>query len=316
MTVSLSVMIPTMNEARNIGACLDSVVGWAADIVVVDSGSTDGTLDACARRGVATVFHAFTDHASQLHWALTSIPWKHEWLLLIDADNVVTPEFRAEVEAMLRHDTGAVDGYYSRHVQYFRNRPIRGVNPRRLRLVRRPCARVDHSELVDSHLTVDGRIGRLSGAILENNENELDIDFWIDKQQRFARRLAVEEILRAEALLVSTGGVQPRLTGPPHERLLWLKNVWRRLPLYVRPGMFFVYRYVFRGGFLSGWNGFVFHALQSFWFRLLVDLHIDEYRSQLRRRTISIDDLLRQVGLNAGGSDAAPRHLQPTRSRL
>jgi glycosyltransferase involved in cell wall biosynthesis len=297
VTQPLSVLIVTKNEERNIGLCLDAIAGWADDIVVLDSGSTDRTLELCAERGVPTTFRAYVDHRSQLQWALSSIPWKHEWLLLLDADHVVTPALRNQIAEMLRSDRGDVHAYYTPHDNYFRNRPVRGLKADYLQLVRRGHVRMDESELVDFRFVVDGPIGRLAGAIRENNQNELDIDFWIDKHQRFARRMAMEEVLRANGLLAWSGHLRPRLFGNPDERMIWLKNVWYRLPLYVRPGLFFLYRYVGRLGFLDGWNGFVYHALQTFWFRLLVDVHIAEFRTKLASGEITIDDIVAAAGL-------------------
>lgn len=307
---AISVLVMTLNEERNIGTCLDSVAGWGDDVVVVDSGSVDRTLSLCAERGVPTVFHAYVDHRSQMRWAMASIPWKHEWLLLLDADHIVTSELKQEIDEMLQHDTGTVQGFYNPHRQYFRNRPVRGLKAHYLQLVRRTHARLDDSELVDFRLVVDGPTGTLSGAIIESNQNELDIDFWIDKHQKFARRMAIEEILRAEKVLVWSGGLQPRLFGNPDERMIWFKNVWYRMPLYIRPVLFFLYRYVLRLGFLDGWNGFVFHALQAFWFRLLVDVHIAAYRRQLESHAVTLEELLAV----AGGSLPARAALPPSAS--
>ena len=164
MSVPLSVLVLTKNEERNIGACLESVAGWAADIVVVDSGSEDRTLAICAEHGVRTVYHAYADHRSQITWGMTEVRWQHEWLLLLDADNVVTPEFKRDIEGMLRQDDPAVHGYYNPHHHYFRNRRVRGLKPEWLRLVRRSHVKVDDSELVDFRLVVNGTIGRLPGA--------------------------------------------------------------------------------------------------------------------------------------------------------
>jgi glycosyltransferase involved in cell wall biosynthesis len=296
MTTPLCVLIMTMNEERNIGACLDSVVGWASDIVVVDSGSTDRTQALCAERGVRTLVHPYVDHCSQMRWSMASIPWKHDWLLILDADRVVTPELRQEISEMLEHDTGVVHGWYNPHLQYFRGSQVRGLKATYLQLVRRTHAHVDDSELVDFRIIVDGPTGALSGAIIESNQKELDIDFWIDKHQKFARRMAIEEILRAEKVLAWSDGLRPRLLGNPDERMIWFKNVWYGMPLYVRPLLFFFYRYVLRLGFLDGWNGFVFHAFQAFWFRLLVDVNIAEYRQKLKQNTLSLEQLLEVAG--------------------
>lgn len=115
MSAGISVLILTINEERSIAACLDSVAAWADDIVVVDSGSTDATLALCEERRVPTVFHAYVDHRSQMRWAMTSVAWKHDWLLLLDADNVVTDELRRDIEQKLRADTGTVHGYFNPH---------------------------------------------------------------------------------------------------------------------------------------------------------------------------------------------------------
>ena len=301
MSASLSVLIFTLNEERNIATCLDSVVGWAADIVVVDSGSTDRTLALCAERGVQTVVHTFTDHASQRRWAVTSLPWKYDWFLLLDADHIVTTELKQEIDRMLRDDDGTIHGFYNPHVQYFRNRRVRGQKSRYLQLVRRGHVYFDDSELVDLRLIVDGPTGTMSGAILERNQNEVDIDFWIDKQQKYARRMAIQEVLRAEQLLGGADALQPRLLGNPDERLIWFKDLWYGLPLYVRPVLYFSYRYFLRLGFADGWNGFVFHAFHAFWFRLLVDVHIADYRSRLKQNVISLQDLLEVAGGGGGG---------------
>jgi glycosyltransferase involved in cell wall biosynthesis len=296
MSAPLSVLVLTKNEERNIGACLDSLVGWASDVVVLDSGSTDGTLAACAARGVPTIFHPYTDHVSQIRWALMSIPWKHDWFMLIDADYVVTEALQNEIAQMLGADPQDVHGCYTGHRRYFRNRRVRAIRAHRLLLVRRSRAHVEQSELVDARFVVDGRTAVLHGCLVENNQNELDIDFWIDKHQKYARRFAIEQILRTEQILAWSDNLQPRLFGTPHERIIWLKNVWYRMPLYVRPVFLFVYQYVIRGGFLDGWNGFVFHALQDFWFRLMVDIHIADYRRQLERHTLSLEQLIEAAG--------------------
>lgn len=130
-----------------------------------------------------------------------------------------------------------------------------------MRLIRRGHVHTDDSELVDFRLIVDGPTGTLSGAIVESNQNELDIDFWVDKHQEFAHRMAIEEILRIEKVLAWSDRLQPRLWSNPDERMLWFKNLWYGMPLYIRPLLFFFYRYVLRFGFLDGSNGFVYHAL-------------------------------------------------------
>jgi hypothetical protein len=118
---------------------------------------------------------------------------------------------------------------------------------------------------------VTGPTKRLDGDLVEDNRNEASIAAWIDKHNRYARLQAADEIARRRQ-----GAPQGRLFGNPDERTAWLKAFWVRLPLSVRPTGYFVYRYLFRLGFLDGREGFVFHVLQAFWYRLLVDINIEE----------------------------------------
>ena len=111
--------------------------------------------------------------------------------------------------------------------------------------------------------------------IIENiKENK--ISFWIEKHNRYAKLLAQEEI----AVLSNNKNItlKPSLFGNPDQRILWQKKIWNGLPLYLRPFLYFIYRYFILLGFLDGKQGFVFHFLQAFWFRLLVDINIDEMR--------------------------------------
>ena len=112
--------------------------------------------------------------------------------------------------------------------------------------------------------------------IVEDNRNEHTITAWTEKHTRYAALQAREELMRAAE--PPPPGLTPSLFGSPDERVLWLKRRWTRLPLYWRPTLYFLYRYVLRLGFLDGREGFVFHVLQAFWYRLLVDINIDELR--------------------------------------
>ena len=160
----------------------------------------------------------------RITWGMTEVAWQHEWLLLLDADNVVTPEFKRDIEEMLRQDDRGIHGYYNPHHHYFRNRRVRGLKPEWLRLVRRSHVKVDDSELVDFRLVVNGTIGRLPGTIIQSNANELNIDFWIDKHQKFGAAHAIE-ILRSEKVLAWSSHLRPTILGNPDERMIWLKNI-------------------------------------------------------------------------------------------
>lgn len=285
----VSVVVTTFNEERNIRACLGSVAGWCRDLFVIDSGSGDRTQEIAREYTDEVVVHEYVDHPSQWEWALANLPLRTDWVLAIDADNVVSEQLKREIASVLRDERPGVNGYYSTHVHYFQGSRVRGLKKQWLRLIRRDSARVDRSELVDLRFIVEGEIGVLRGEIVESNANERSIDFWIDKHQRFATRMAIEEVLRRAGK--RTSEAPGRWLGNADERMVWMKARWYRFPLYVRPVGYFLYRYLLKGGFLDGKNGFVYHALQAFWFRLLVDVKISELERQVSVGERSLDEL-------------------------
>lgn len=271
-TIPLAVVVLTFNEEKNLDACLASVRGWTRETFVVDSGSTDRTREIATRSGAEVVEHAFETHAKQWTWALDTLPIRSEWVLALDADQRVTPELQQSMAAALAGEP-LCEGYFLCRRQVFRGRWIRhgGYYPKYLlKLFRRGRGRVG-ADLVDHHFHVAGATARLAGDLVEDNRNEASIADWVEKHNRYARLQAADEVARRR-----TGGSRGRLFGNPDERVAWLKGIWLRLPLYVRPFGYFLYRYVLRLGFLDGREGFVFHVLQGFWYRLLVDINIEE----------------------------------------
>lgn len=282
--VAVSVVVLTFNEELNLPACLDSVSAWASRIFVVDSGSADDTLSIARGRGAHVATHAFETHARQWQWALANLPIDTEWVLGLDADQRVTPELRDQIATLLGTEPAAA-GVFIRRRQVFRGRWIRfgGYYPKYLlKLFRRHHVSVDVTDLVDHHFTVDGPTISLGGDLIEDNQNEARISIWTAKHNRYAT-------LQAKHEFASTGervGVSA-LFGNPDARMRYLKQLWSRLPLFFRPCLYVFYRYILRLGFLDGKQGFIFHVLQAFWYRLLVDINLDELRSERSRVTIA-----------------------------
>ena len=282
---TLCVVVLTYNEEANLSACLASLVSLQCSTLVVDAGSTDSTRAIAESYGAAVVQHPFETHSAQWYWALSSINCG-EWVLGLDADQRLTVELQEEIRELFRGHQSLLSrfcGFYVKRRQVFRGRWIKhgGYYPKYLlKLFRRSSVRLDHNDLVDHHFYVTGPTGRLRFDIIEENANENNITTWIEKHNRYAVLLAKEELQRKGQN--SDRLIRPALLGNPDERTLWLKNVWFKMPRYVRPTIYFVYRYFLRLGFLDGEQGFVFHFLQGFWFRVLVDIKISEF-SRLRQ---------------------------------
>lgn len=277
--VPMTAIVLTYNEEPNIGACLESLAEWTGDLFVVDSLSTDATQSIAEQYGAHVVEHAFESHARQWSWALEHLPIRHEWVLGLDADQRVMPELKAEVLELFS-DGGArldgIDGLYVNRRQIFRGRWIRhgGYYPKYLlKLFRPDRVHIDEHDLIDHHFYVAGPTRKLKHDLVEDNVREADIAFWLEKHIRYAALQA-----RVEGFRQGWGPLTPALHGNPDQRTARMKQVWERLPLYVRPVLYFAYRYFVRLGFLDGKQGFLFHFLQGFWYRLLVDIYLDELR--------------------------------------
>lgn len=284
----ISVIVLTFNEQTNLDDCLRSVAGWAGQLVVVDSGSSDGTLAIARRYGATVLHHPFSSHARQWAWALANAPRTHPWVFGLDADQRITPELRDELaRRFARPETLAgLAGFYIKRRQIFRGRWIRhgGYYPKYLlKLFRLDAVRLDQHDLMDHHFYVEGRSALLKNDLIEDNQKEHDIAFWIAKHNRYAQLHAQEELERR----IGGGGwpLRAALLGSPDQRVIWLKQRWYRLPLYLRPFVYFFYRYLGQLGFLDGKQGFIFHFLQAFWYRLLVDIHLDDLLRKRREAT-------------------------------
>lgn len=276
--IPLSVLVTTRDEEVNVERCLQSVHGFADQIFVLDSESTDRTVE-IARR-YAEVHTLAYDHSRIIpwifQWGLDNLPLRNDWVLILEADQAVTPALQEEIAALLARPEIPEGGFYIRRRQIFRGKPLRfgGYGGKvLLKLFRRSCSELDPVEQ-DTRVYVRGPVGRLRSPLEEWNVKEDAIQFYLQKHLRYAEAFAREELERRRRGL--PWKATPRLFGTPDERILWLKDRYYRMPLFVRPMLYFLYRYFFLLGILDGRTGFVFHFLQAFWFRLIVDIRLEE----------------------------------------
>jgi glycosyltransferase involved in cell wall biosynthesis len=271
----LSVLILTHNEESNIGKCLRSLLPLDPAVYVVDSGSTDKTLDICRSYGATVARHEWKNHADQFNWGLGHFGLSSGWVMRMDADEEVTPELAQLLREFLRDPPADVSGVWVRRRVHFMGRWIRhgGYYPTwLLRMFRAGSGRCEQ-RWMDEHIVVDsGQTIRLFADIIDDNAK--DLTFWTDKHNRYADREVLDLLAREDA--AGPDGARP---GGQAGARRWMKtHVYGRVPLFVRPLLYFVYRYFFRLGFLDGREGLIFHFLQGFWYRFLVDAKLYEYR--------------------------------------
>ena len=199
-TVPLTVLLATRNEELNLERTLASVHGFADQVIVLDSESEDETVE-IARR-YAEVHTLTYEHGRIIpwifQWGLDHLPIRNEWILLLEADQALSPELRAEIAAVLADPGVAEAGFYLRRRQIFRGKPIRfgGYGRKRLlKLFRRSCGELDPVEQ-DTRVYVRGRVGELRAPLVEWNRKEDSILFYLQKHLRYAEAFAQEELLR------------------------------------------------------------------------------------------------------------------------
>jgi glycosyltransferase involved in cell wall biosynthesis len=275
---NISVVVLTYNEETNIGECLRSIK-FDAPMFVVDSGSNDRTVNIAEAFGAVVVIHPYENHAAQWEWAIENLPIETPWILALDADFTLSPKLSERIREELDRVPADVGGIYVRHLYRFAGGVIRfgGTKQYWLRIVRRGRARPDRGDLVDFRFVVQGRTLRWKEPVIEYNRKDDDISVWLQKQDKFALRLAVEEELRRRGMHCWSG--VPSVWGNVDERFAWLRDRWLHLPLFVRAFLYGIYRYVVAGGFLDGRSGFLYHFLQGMWLRTLVDVKILEIRA-------------------------------------
>lgn len=280
----ISVLIPARNESANLAACLASVA-FCDEIVVVDSDSTDGTQE-IARRAGATVVNFRWDGTfpKKKNWALARVPWRHEWVFIIDADERATPEMEAAMRAIVADASPPHAGYYVNrrfwfmdgwlnHCGYFPSWNLRFLRHRlgRYEQIAGTADTQSGDNEVHEHVVLQGSAGYLPGVMAHYAFP--DIGTWVEKHNRYSNW---EAKLQCDA---TGAGADEEAIEPSLAR----KRRWRRLAwsLPFRPTLRFLYHYVWRAGFLDGYRGYVFCRLMG-WYEFLSATKAAERRCQAR----------------------------------
>ncbi len=259
-----SIYILTYNEELDLAACIESA-HLSDDVIVVDSISSDRTVEIAARYPVQIVQHAFESHGRQRTWMLKEVPTKYEWVYILEADERMTPELFAEcLEAI---QTSEYVGYYVAERVMFMNRWIRYCTqyPRyQLRLFHKD--KVWFSDYGHTEREVCDGLTSFLKETYPHYTCSKGLTRWIEKHNRYSTDEAVETLHQLEA---GTLNWRKLLWGRSEvERRRALKDLSLRLP--GRPIVRFIYMYVLLGGFLDGKAGFTWCTLQAFYEYLIL----------------------------------------------
>lgn len=292
--VSLTAIILTFNEHLHIRRCIENVRRVASQVIVVDSGSTDGTVAIARSLGAMVLTNPWVNHAVQFNWVLDHAPIETEWVMRLDADEYLDETLMARLPAALAGAPEGVAGFEVKRPTVFLGRRIAhgGMAPRLLRFWHRGAARCE-LRWMDEHMVMEsGAVRRLPGNIVDDNLN--DLTWWTDKHNRYANREAVDLLWLRHGAADRAQDTRRSLMGGGINRLL-KERVYARLPLGIRPWLFFAYRMILRGGFLDGYRGMMFHTLQGLWYRQLVDAKVMQVERAMQRDKLSLERAARNV---------------------
>jgi glycosyltransferase involved in cell wall biosynthesis len=275
----ISIIILTYEDEIQISNCLRSLVGLSDDIIVIDSFSRDKTVEICKEFGARVYQNPFVNQAVQFNWALDNVEPFNEWILRLDSDEVIPEKLKQEILDRTGREQGVV-AYTLNRRMYWMGRWLRygRMYPHRItRLFKKGCAR--YEEKTEEHLVVQGgHCGRMHNDFYENNLKN-SLDYFTEKHLATARGELKEIIDSASGTGVALENeIPPRLIGEKVNRTRWFKEkIYRPMPLFVRPGLYFLYRYFLCLGFLDGIPGLIWHVLQAFWYRFYIDAKVYEY---------------------------------------
>lgn len=282
--LDLTVVILTFNEEIHIERCIKSVLNIASEVIIIDSYSVDNTVDIATKLGARVIQNPFSNHADQLNFGLDTANITTEWVMKMDADEYLTQELCSEVNNLTVGS--CVNGLYVKRRVYFLEQWIKqgGYYPTWLLRVWKNGQGRSEQKLMDEHIVLENPVTqRLENDLIDENFNNLT--WWTEKHNNYATKEAVELLNEEYDLLNRQVTVLPKLFGTQEQRKRFLKQKYSNLPLFIRPFFYFTYRYLFKLGFLDGRAGFIWHFLQGFWYRFLVDAKIFD----IKRRAKSND---------------------------
>jgi len=300
----ITAIVMTYNEERNLRACLESVNEFIDDIIIVDSVSTDKT-EKIAREYTEKFYqNKFINQAKQFIWTLSNTDIKNEWILRIDADERWTKEGFDELRKIIENDSA--DGVYVKMKIFFMGRFIKhgAFYPNYFLRVYKRSRGVMEDRWMDEHIKVDGVVVHSNIDVIESNyDRQENISLWTDKHNGYSTREAVEFLIAKHK--IHEIDTIANLFGKKTERKRWMKeNVYFKTPLFVRPFMYFIYRYLFKFGFLDGKEGFIFHTLHAFWYRFLVDTKVYQIEQLAKKNNQTIQEVVKDhYGMDIDGAN-------------
>ena len=279
---SIAALILTYNEEKHIARCINSLREYCEEIFVIDSFSKDLTVEIAKQLGAKVYQNPWKNYATQFNWGVMNCPITSEWIWRIDADEFLEGNLGQVMKYTLAECSSEVNGVYVRKRIDFMGKPLLhgGWYPSyHLKVFRRGHGECEN-RWMDEHIRIfDG----ITITVEEGNQvdaNLNDLTWWTEKHNGYATREMVDMLMMEYGMDDKGKEVQAKFLGTEEQRKRWLKMKYIKAPLFLRPFINFFIRYILKAGFLDGKQGFIWHFLQGFWYRVLVDAKIYEIKKQ------------------------------------
>lgn len=278
--LDISVIILTYNEEIHIRRCLENIHSFVKDIFLIDSYSTDKTIQIASEYEKVTILQNKweNNHAKQFNWGLEHAPIQTKWVLRLDADEYLLPELINELSDKLSSLPDDVSGIVFKRRHYFLDKWMkRGIYPVYLLRMFRYGKAICEQRLMDEHIQLlEGVSVDFDGDFVDHNLNNLS--WFCIKHVNYAIREAADLLNIELGLWEESQTDQQKALVEQAKHKREIKHRYIRLPLFWRAFLYFCYRYFLKGGFLDGKEGFLWHFLQGWWYRTLVDAKVFEVK--------------------------------------
>lgn len=280
----VSVIILTYNEELHIARALQSVSSFAKEVFVIDSFSTDKTVEIARANGAVVMQNKFINHARQFQWALDNAPITAEWTMKLDADEIILPPLAEEICRKLPSMESEIAGVNLKAGYVFMGRRIKhgGRYPLILLRLWRSGQGYIENRWMDEHIIIRDKkriLTRFAEPFVDHNLK--DLTFFIDKHNKYATREAVD-ILNQKYRLFHTDKRVPCSSFQASAKRKIKIHLYNAIPFPVSTFCYFIYRYIFRLGFLDGREGLIYHFLQGYWYRFLVGAKVQELDTAIK----------------------------------
>jgi len=274
----LTAIILTYNEEIHIERCIRSILPVTQEIMVIDSFSTDKTVEIAKTFGARVLQRKWKNQADQFAWGMMQCDPESTWLMRMDADEYLEPDLQKEIPTLLNSADPDLMGIYFKRKVFFHDQWIKhgGFYPQiLLRILRKGYGHIEQ-RWMDEHIVLPTGVKTTTakGGLVDDNHK--GITFWINKHNTYASREALELLNHKYHFLQNDQTIQSSDNQQAKRKRYLKEKIYSKLPTGFRAFLYFCYRYFIQLGFLDGRQGFIWHFMQGFWYRLLVDIKINE----------------------------------------